>query len=53
MPNYVVLILGNLVLGLGNEGGGLHYMQGCHTQGMWIGLQKLVILILNIHRIFN
>jgi hypothetical protein len=28
---------------LGNEGGGPHHMQGCHTQGLWIGLRKLVV----------
>jgi hypothetical protein len=47
VPNYVVLVLGN-------EGGGPHYAQGCHhTHGLGIGLRNLVVLILNIHQIFN
>ena len=46
LPNYVVLVLGN-------EGGDLDHMQGCYTQGLWIGLRKLVFLTLNIHQIFN
>ena len=33
LPNYVVLVLGN-------EGGGPHHMQGCHAQGLRIGLRK-------------
>ena len=51
VPNYVVL--GTLVFILGNEGGGPHHMQGGHTQSLWIGLWKLVVLTLNIHQIFN
>ena len=38
-PNYVVLVLGN-------EGGGPHHIQGCHTRG-------LEVLTLNIHQISN
>ena len=41
------------MLVLGNEGGGLHDMQACHTQGLRIGLRKIVVLTLNIHQIFN
>jgi hypothetical protein len=41
VPNYVVL-------DLGNEGGGLHHIQGRHTQGLYIGLRKLVVLTLKI-----
>ena len=36
VPNYVVLVLGN-------DGGGPHHMQGCHTHGLCIGLRKLVV----------
>ena len=36
-----------------NEGGVTHHMQGRHTQSLWIGLGKLVVLTLNIHQIFN
>ena len=46
VPNYVVLVLGN-------EGGGSHHMQGCHAWGLWVSLRKLVVLILNIHKIFS
>jgi hypothetical protein len=53
IPNYVVLILGNLVLVIGNEGGVLIVMEGHHTWGLGIGLRKLVALTLNIHQIFN
>ena len=40
MPNYVVLVLGN-------KGGGLHHLQGHHTQGPWIDLT------LEIHQLSN
>ena len=43
LHNYVVLILGNCP----------HNLQGCYTQGMWIGLRELVVLTLNIQQIFN
>ena len=46
VPNYVVLVLGN-------EGGGPHHIQGCHTWGLYIGLRKLVVLTLNFHQISN
>ena len=46
VPDYVVLVLGI-------EGGVPHHMQGCHTRNLWIGLTKLVVLTLNIHKIFN
>ena len=46
VPSYVVLVLGN-------EGGGPHHMQDCHTQVLWIGFKKLVVLTLNFHQIFN
>ena len=46
VPNYVVLVLGN-------EDGGPHHLQGCHTRGLWIGSRKLVILTLKIYQIFN
>ena len=49
VPNYVVLVLDNLVFILGNEGGGLHHMQGRHTQSLWIGLRKLMNLTLDIY----
>ena len=42
-----------VMLVLGNESGGPHHVQGCHTQGLWIGLRKLVVWTLNIHQIFN
>jgi hypothetical protein len=38
---------------LAKKGGGPHHMQGRHTQGLWIGLRKLVALILSILQIFN
>ena len=53
VPNHVVLVLGNIVFILGNEGGGPHHMQGHHTQSLWIGLRKVVVLILHIHQMFN
>ena len=42
VPNYVVLVLGNLVLVLGNGGGGPHYMQGRHTLGLCTWAHGLV-----------
>ena len=42
VPNYVMLVPGN-------EGGGPHHMQGCHTQDLWIGFKKLVVLTSNIN----
>jgi hypothetical protein len=46
VPNYVVLVLDN-------EVGCPRHMQGHYTQGLGIGLRKLVVLTLNIHQIFN
>ena len=37
VPNYVVLVLGN-------EGGGPHHMQSCHTPGLCIGLRKTIFI---------
>ena len=48
-----VLVLGNLVFIIGNEGEGTHHMQGRHTQSLWIGLRKLAVLTLNIRQTFN
>ena len=28
-------------------------MQDCHTQDLWIGLRKLVVLTLSVHQKFN
>ena len=47
------LVLNHVVLVLGNKGGGPHHMQGHHTWDLGIGLRKLVVLTLNIHRIFK
>ena len=47
------LVLSYVGLVLGNEVGGSHHMQGCHTWGLGIGSRKLVVLTLNIHQIFN
>lgn len=46
LPNYVVSILGS-------EGSNPHHMQGCHTQGLGIGLKEMVILNLNIYQTFD
>jgi hypothetical protein len=40
VPNYVVLVVGNLVLVVGNEGGGPHHMQGRQTQGLGVDQRK-------------
>ena len=48
-----MLVLDNLVLVLENESGSPHHVTSHHTQYVGIGLRKLVILILNIHQIFN
>jgi hypothetical protein len=48
-----VLVLDNLVLVLGNGGGGPHYWQRSSYVGLGIGLNKLVVLTSNIHQIFN
>ena len=45
--------LHNLVLVLRSERGRLHFMQGCHTQGLGIGLRKLMVLTLSIHQIYQ
>ena len=41
VPNHVVLVLGNLVFILDNEGVGPHHIQGRYTQSVWIGIRKL------------
>jgi hypothetical protein len=53
VPNYVVLIINNLVLVLGNESGGPCHMQGRHTQDLGIGVKKLVVLTSSTHQMFN
>jgi hypothetical protein len=47
------LVRNHVVLILGNKGGGPHHVQGHHTWDLEIDLKLLVVLTLNIHKIFH